>query len=345
MTGTSKPSAVPEVRLGDVAHTAGALVKAPGLGNPLRDYRLGADPYAIVYDGRVYLYMSSDEYVYDNKGDLIENNFSMLNRVFAMSSDDMVNWTDHGAIPVAGARNLNDGQGIAKWAGGSWAPAAAYKRINGEDKFFLYFADSAGGIGVLTADSPIGPWRDPLGKALVTHSTPGVAGVVWLFDPAVLVDDDGKAYLYFGGGVPGGRNPTQEQVADPRTVRVIQLGDDMISTVGAAAVIEAPYVFEDSGIHKYGKYYSCTDFGPRPHGKMCRRLVRSSWSATANGTVQVRGQHPQVLSFLRSWWNNHRDLRVLGQWYMLYTSNHESSAWQRLAIGLLSTRLSSTTTG
>lgn len=333
MTGTSKPSAVPEVRLGDVAHTAGALVKAPGLGNPLRDYRLGADPYAIVYDGRVYLYMSSDEYVYDNKGDLIENNFSMLNRVFAMSSDDMVNWTDHGAIPVAGARNLNDGQGIAKWAGGSWAPAAAYKRINGEDKFFLYFADSAGGIGVLTADSPIGPWRDPLGKALVTHSTPGVAGVVWLFDPAVLVDDDGKAYLYFGGGVPGGRNPTQEQVADPRTVRVIQLGDDMISTVRAAAVIEAPYVFEDSGIHKYnGKYYYsyCTNFGPRPHGE----------DVPATGEiVYMVGDSPMgpfryVGSILKNPYhffgvggnNHHAIFEFAGQWYIVYHAQTVSKA-------------------
>jgi arabinoxylan arabinofuranohydrolase len=49
--------------------------------------------------------------------------------------------------------------------------------INGKDKFFLYFANSGNGIGVLTADSPIGPWTDPLRKALVTHSTSGVAGV------------------------------------------------------------------------------------------------------------------------------------------------------------------------
>jgi len=247
----------------------GALVKVPGYNNPLRDYKLGADPYAIVYNGRVYLYMSSDDYVYDNNGKLIENNFSMLNKVFVMSSDDLVNWTDHGAVLVAGANNLNNGKGIARWAVGSWAPAAAYKQINGEDKFFLYFANSAGGLGVLTADTPIGPWRDPLGRALVTHSTPGVAGVVWLFDPAVLVDDDGKAYLYFGGGIPGGNNPTQEQIANPLTGRVIQLGDDMISTVGSAKVLEAPYLFEDSGIHKYnGKYYYsyCTNFGSRPQG-------------------------------------------------------------------------------
>ena len=162
MTGASKPSAVLEASLGDAPQTTGALVRVPGYGNPIRDYRLGADPYAIVYNGRVYVYMSSDEYVYDEHGNLIENDFRALNKVFVMSSDDLINWTDHGAILVAGAHNLNDGKGVAKWAVGSWAPAAAHKRINGEDKFFLYFSNSAGGIGVLTADSPIGPWRDPL---------------------------------------------------------------------------------------------------------------------------------------------------------------------------------------
>lgn len=303
----------------------GALVKIPGYSNPLRDYKLGADPYALVYEGRVYVYMSSDEYTYDNTGKLIENNFSSLNKVFVMSSDDMVNWTDHGAIPVAGARNINQGRGIAKWAGGSWAPAAAHKKINGQDKFFLYFSNSAGGIGVLEADTPIGPWRDPLGRALITHSTPGVAGVVWLFDPAVLVDDDGKAYLYFGGGIPGGNNQTQEDWANPRTARVIQLGDDMISTVGEAKVIDAPYMFESSGIHKYnGKYYYsyCTNFGPRPQGEDVPAAGEIAYMISDNpmgpftyvGNVLKNPHH-----FFGVGGNNHHAIfEFEDQWYIVY---------------------------
>ena len=269
--------------------------------------------------------MSSDEYTYDNTGKLIENNFSSLNKVFVMSSDDMVNWTDHGAIPVAGARNINQGRGIAKWAGGSWAPAAAHKKINGQDKFFLYFSNSAGGIGVLEADTPIGPWRDPLGRALITHSTPGVAGVVWLFDPAVLVDDDGKAYLYFGGGIPGGNNQTQEDWANPRTARVIQLGDDMISTVGEAKVIDAPYMFESSGIHKYnGKYYYsyCTNFGPRPQGEDVPAAGEIAYMISDNpmgpftyvGNVLKNPHH-----FFGVGGNNHHAIfEFEEQWYIVY---------------------------
>ncbi|WP_307207205.1 family 43 glycosylhydrolase [Paenibacillus harenae] len=295
-----------------------AIAKLPGYSNPLMDYKLGADPHALVYDGRVYIYMSSDEYEYDANGNVKSNSFSNLNRVFVISSDDMVNWTDHGAIPVAGAN------GIAKWANFSWAPAAAHKVIDGQDKFFLYFANGAGGIGVLTADSPIGPWTDPLGKALITGSTPGVPGVVWLFDPAVLVDDDGKGYLYFGGGIPGGNNPTQEQVANPRTGRVMELGDDMISTVGSAVLIDAPFLFEDSGIHKYnGKYYYsyCSNFsGTHPEGTPPKGEIAYMVSDSPMGPftyVSPILKNPSV--FFGVGGNNHHSIFEFDdEWYVVY---------------------------
>ncbi|WP_164779735.1 family 43 glycosylhydrolase, partial [Paenibacillus kobensis] len=231
-----------------------ALAKTPGNSNPLMDHKLGADPFSLVYNGRVYVYMSSDAYVYNNDGTIKDNDFSALNKINVISSADMVNWTDHGSIPVAGLNNANNGAGIAKWASLSWAPSVARKTINGQDKFFLYFANGASGIGVLTSNSPVGPWSDPLGKALVTGSTPGMSGVTWLFDPAALVDDDGTGYLYMGGGIPNTSDAAV--VASPKTARVIKLGADMISLNGSAVTIDAPYMFEDSGIHKYnGKYY------------------------------------------------------------------------------------------
>ena len=39
-----------------------ALAKKLGYSNPLVTTDFGADPYAIVYDGRVYVYMTSDDY-------------------------------------------------------------------------------------------------------------------------------------------------------------------------------------------------------------------------------------------------------------------------------------------
>lgn len=235
-----------------------AVAKLLGNSNPLIDYDYGADPFALVYDGRVYLYMTADKLQYDTDGkEVIENDYSYINKLHVISSDDMVNWTDHGFIQVAGPN------GVAKWANYSWAPAVAYKQIDGVDKFFLYFCNSGGGIGVLEGDSPVGPWRDPNGKALIDGSTPGVQGVPWIFDPAVMVDDDGTGYLAFGGGVPAGQD------LNPKSARIVKLADNMTSLandedgVPQMKMIDAPCMFEDGGIHKAnGKYYYsyCSNF-------------------------------------------------------------------------------------
>lgn len=225
--------------------------KKEGDNNPLFTQRYGADPGVMEYNGRVYVYMTNDIYEYDSNGNIGENTFSKINQINCISSDDMVNWTDHGIINVAGSN------GAAKWANNSWAPCAAHKKINGKEKFFLYFCNNASSIGVLTSDSPTGPWKDELGKAIVTKSTPNCADVAWLFDPAVMVDDDGTGYLAFGGG-----NPNNEW-AHPKTARIAKLSDDMLSLSGTPVTIDAPYLFEDGGINKIGnKYYYtyCSNF-------------------------------------------------------------------------------------
>lgn len=221
--------------------------------NPIITQRFGADPYALVYDGRVYMYMTGDKFTYDENGEIEENTYGSIDTINVVSSDDLVNWTDHGCVYAAGKN------GMAKWGGNSWAPAAAYKEIDGKMKFFLYFANSGNGIAVLTADSPIGPFTDPINGPLISRATPTCAEVAWLFDPAVLMDDDGECYIYFGGGVP-----SPDMAANPGTARVAKLGKDMISLDGNPIPIDnVAYLFEDSGINKInGTYYYsyCSNF-------------------------------------------------------------------------------------
>lgn len=238
--------------------------------NPIMVQRFGADPYAMVYGDRVYFYMTADEFEYDAAGNIIENSYQKINTINVVSTDDMINFTDHGSIKVAGK------DGIAKWARNSWAPAAAWKTIDGKDKFFLYFADSGSGIGVIVGDSPVGPFEDPLGKGLIRRDMENCGNVLWLFDPAVLVDDDGKAYIYFGGGVP------QDKISHPGTARVAQLGEDMTSIVGDVVAIDAPYLFEDSGIHKYNNKYYYT---------YC-----SNWQVDAAGTAEYGFYNAEIVS-------------------------------------------------
>lgn len=44
--------------------------------------------------------------------------------------------------------------------------------------------------------------------------------------------------MYFCGGIPGGNNRTQSQIANPKTSRVIKLNNDMVHTDGSASVID-----------------------------------------------------------------------------------------------------------
>jgi arabinoxylan arabinofuranohydrolase len=183
-----------------------------------------ADPSAAVYGDRIYVYTSHDA---DGQMD-----YDMID-YHAYSSDDLVNWQDHGVQIEASS---------LPWATNLYAPGACEK----DGQYYLYIPNSGSGIGVAVSDDPGGPFVDPLGEPLVTKDTPGVADVDWLFDPACFVDTDGQGYLYFGGG--------PEETGD--NARVMRLGDDMISLADASATtIAAPAFFEASFMHKRGSLY------------------------------------------------------------------------------------------
>lgn len=285
--------------------------------NPIATQRYSADPSVMVYNGRVYVYATNDVYEYNADGDVKENAYGKVKTINCFSTTDFVNWTDHGAIPVAG-KNLEEGapEGAAKWANNSWAPCAAHKTIDGKEKFFLYFADNGSGIGVLTADSPEGPWTDPLGKQLVSRQTPTCDSVEWLFDPAVMVDDDGSAYLCFGGGVPSGKDE------HPMTARIVKLGADMISLDGEPVTIDAPYLFEDSGINKInGKYvYSyCTNWASGKKNGVGTAVIAYMTSDSPMGPYTYVGTVLPNPSNLGGGGNNHHSIfEFNGELYIAY---------------------------
>jgi arabinoxylan arabinofuranohydrolase len=195
--------------------------------NPIISHVFTADPSAHVFDGRVYIVTSHD---LDNQDNYLMTDYHVF------SSDDLVNWQDHGVAISADS---------VSWATYLFAPDVAYSPHDG--KYYLYFPSSGSGIGVAVSDYPYGPFTDALGHALITQSTPGVGDVEWVFDPMCFVDDDGQPYLYFGGG--------PQDTGD--NARVIRLNDDMISLEDASATtIDATDYFEAPFMHKHnGKYY------------------------------------------------------------------------------------------
>jgi len=223
--------------------------------NALFTQGFGADPTVMVYEDRVYLFASNDALLYNADGTVKQIEYGTgIQGLRALSSVDLANWTDHGVIQVGNTASTNplipNKPPLASFRTVSWAPSAAWKIIDGKPQFFVYYANSGNGIGVITADSPTGPWRSPLNRLLIDRSTPNCGNVEWLFDPGVFVDDDGQAYLFFGGG---------QNSVDPdntKNARRVKLGADMISLDGVPETWYVPYLFEAPDITKInGKYY------------------------------------------------------------------------------------------
>jgi arabinoxylan arabinofuranohydrolase len=145
--------------------------------NPIVQTSYTADPAPMVYNGKVYLYTSHDE---------DESTWFTMNDWKLYTTEDMVNWTDHGS--VLSYKNFS-------WAKmNAWAPQC----IERNGKFYMYvpITDRQGknGIGVAVANSPYGPFTDPLGKPLIQNTNADI-------DPTVFIDDDGQAYLLWGNPV------------------------------------------------------------------------------------------------------------------------------------------------
>ena len=201
--------------------------------DPIIQTSFTADPSPMVHDGVVYLYTSHD----DDNAPPGQGRFLMRDWK-CYSSKDMVNWTDHGTVAsletFPWAVQEND----------AWAPHV----IERNGKFYFYAPVSVSGwpknvIAVAVANSPLGPFKDALGRPLIDKKT----GYI---DPGVFIDDDGQAYLYFG-------NPQ---------VWYVKLNEDMISYSGEVVTDSSfvkvpdekdPYHYQEGPwpFKHNGKYY------------------------------------------------------------------------------------------
>jgi beta-xylosidase len=157
-------------------------------GNPIITHEFTADPAAMVYKDKVYLYTGHDEAPARHNG-------YVMHSWTCFSSSDMVNWTEHQS-PL----NVKD----FTWAkDDAWASQV----IERNGKFYWYVAVEHAtipgkAIGVAVSDSPLGPFKDARGTALVTNDMTTAIKHSWDdIDPTVIIDTDGQAYLFWGNGI------------------------------------------------------------------------------------------------------------------------------------------------
>ena len=274
-----------------------------------------ADPSAHVFDGRIYIYPS-----HDIESGIPENDngdhFDM--RDYHVFSMDDVNGevTDHGVV-----LDVKD----IPWAGRQlWAPDVARK--NG--KYYLYFPlkdkNDIFRIGVAVSDKPEGPFVPQPDPIKGSHS----------IDPAVLEDNDGSYYMYFGGlwggqlqryrnnkAIECGHEPADNEPA--LSAKVVKLADNMLEFAEEpknAVILDENgeplkagdhdrRYFEGPWMHKYnGKYYLsystgnthflCYAIGDNPYGPFTYKGV--------------------ILTPVVGWTTHHSICEVKGKWYLFY---------------------------
>lgn len=162
-------------------------------------------------------------------------------------------------------------------------------------------------IGVAVADRPTGPWRDahPSGP-IISQSVP-VANTIQNIDPTVLVDGDGRVYIYWG---TFGRLRAMELAADMVTPK----GPEQVVT-GATGFFEAPWLMKRRGT--YYLLYAANNAGPdSPCTPALYHACQAYASApTPMGPWTYRGV---VLRPVSSTTSHAGAVEFKGRWYLTY---------------------------
>ena len=272
-----------------LALAASASLVTSGLGaNPFITSIYTADPSAHVWaDGRLYVYPSRD--MDPPRG------CDLMDCYHVFSTDDMVNWRDEGEILRASEVPWGRKEG-----GFMWAPDCAFK----DGIYYYYFPHPSGTkwndtwkIGVATSKNPASDFK-------VQGYIEGLGGFA-MIDPCVFVDDDGQAYIYFGGGghCAGGKLKSNMTAADGSVQPMTGLED----------FHEATWVFKRKGIY----YLAYADNHPG------NNRMRYATSSAPLGPWMYKGiyleptgcdtTHGSVVEYKGQWYQFYHDKSLSGQ--------------------------------
>ena len=241
---------------------------------PLFQTKYTADPSPLVVGDTLFLYTSHDASPEDipDENEKSSAGFFMYDWLL-WSTTDMVNWTEHGAVA-----SLKDFPWRSR-ENGAWA----IQTVERNGKYYLYAPLHGHGIGVLEADSPYGPFKDPLGKPLVWDQSN------WYdIDPSVYTDDDGQAYMYWG---------------NPHTFWA-KLSNDMTSLTSGVTKLphipnyqEGPWIYKRNGHYYLGFASTCC---PEALGYAMSDSPTGPWEWKGyimKPTHRDRGNHPGICDY------------------------------------------------
>jgi len=263
--------------------------------NPVVDNIGLTDPHGFVHGDRVYLFATHD--------------FSSANKAFVMtdwwvwSSDYLVTWRKESVLDPRDTylrRPFND----------CWATFG----VERGGRWYWYLSTGPTEIGVVTADSPAGPWRDPIGKPLIAKDLVKTDAR----DPDVFLDDDGEAYLVFGTWnyflVRLGRDMVSLAEA-PRPLHI----EGAAGPYGAGRTDDKPSLHKRGGVYylSWSSFYAMSD---KPYGPYTFRgtVIAEDRVAPEFCTEALRhDRHGNFFAFRNQWFYvfNDKSQPGRGQYY------------------------------
>jgi len=247
-------------------------------GNPFIKHHFTADPAALVNNDTLWLFTGHD-FEGGQKG------YKMKDWL-VFSTTDMKNWTEY-PVPL----KITD----FSWAKSGDAFAAHAVERGG--KYFWYVSTNWSGIGVAVADSPEGPYKDALGKPLLTNEDCFDSDHSWAcIDPAIFVDDDDQAWIFWGNGQCYYAKIKENMIEIDGEVKRINFEGFLFT--------EAPWV------HKYkGKYYLtyATEFPEK---------IAYAVADKIDGPYEYKGLLNEIAGNSNT--NHQAIVEFKGKWYFIY---------------------------
>ena len=283
--------------------------------NPVIRHLYTADPTARVFNNKVYVYPSHD--IVPPEGQ--RQDWFCMADYHVFSSENLVDWTDHGVIISQQDVPWGNPEGYSMWA-----PDCVYK--NGKYYFYFPNAPKSGrgfAIGVATASQPEGPFT------LEQEPIKGVTGI----DPCVLIDYDGSAYIYWSGmGIRGAKlkdnmlelDGELQEIQMPRREGMPEMPP---MKVGGQEMKGLPDGFKEGPFaFRRGDWYYLTFpwvRGETGEGKNPTETLAYAMSKSPLGPWDFKGiimaEHDN-----NCWTNHHSLLEYRGQWYLFYHRNYLS---------------------
>ena len=299
---------------------------------PSYEYVPDGEPY--VFGKRVYVYGSHDKF---NGTYFCQNDYVC----WSAPVDDLSNWNYEGVI----YKKIQDPMGRT----GNRLLFAPDVQQGTDGRYYLYYAfDFLGVMSVAVCDSPAGKYefyghvRYKDGTLLGDHEGDG-----FQYDPGVLVDDDGKVYLY--SGFCPVNFPWKLRGVEEKTIKggmVIELEADMITVKeepkyifpfklnGKGTSFEGHEFFEASSMRKIGNTYYFVYSSFNGH-ELCYATSKSPNSGfeyggtiISNGDIYLNGRTgDEALNYTGT--NHGSIIEINGKWYVFYQRQTNRNQFSR----------------